>query len=71
MLRKSNYRIFNVNIPDATKYQGAVLIIYTGGTMGMVHDKSGALVALNFNQIIQKVPSLKSLDLKLTVISFP
>ena len=68
---RGKYRIFNINNPGANKNRGAVLIIYTGGTMGMLHDKSGALSALNFNQIIQKIPSLRSLDLRLTVISFP
>lgn len=37
----------------------------------MVHDDSGSLIALNFNQIVKRVPSLKTLDLNLTVISFP
>lgn len=37
----------------------------------MVHDEDGSLIALNFNQIIERVPTLRTLDLKLTVISFP
>lgn len=65
------YRIFNVNYDGPGQPKAEILLIYTGGTMGMVHDKTGALVAFNFNQIIQRIPALRSLDLKLTIISFP
>jgi len=72
MMRNSKkYRIFNVASDPSKKSRGSILIIYTGGTMGMVHDESGALTTLNFNEILDKVPSLRSLDLNLTVISFP
>ena len=47
-----------------------ILIIYTGGTFGMVHDDSGALVAFDFQKIPEKIPSLKSLNISITVISF-
>ncbi len=65
------YRIVEVSRPPASRLRASVLIIYTGGTVGMVHGPSGALVPLNFNEIVKRVPSLKSLDLKITVISFP
>ncbi|HBH25694.1 MAG TPA: L-asparaginase 1 [Cytophagales bacterium] len=66
-----NYRIVNLSTSFKGSPKANILIIYTGGTLGMVHDESGALVALKFNQILKHVPSLRSLDLKLTVISFP
>ncbi|MEJ2003654.1 MAG: asparaginase [Cyclobacteriaceae bacterium] len=47
-----------------------VLIIYTGGTLGMNYDDRGALVPFDFNNILQHVPSLRQLELNLTVISF-
>ncbi len=65
------YRIVEVSRPPGTKVRASVLIIYTGGTVGMVHGPSGALVPLNFNEIVKRVPSLKSLDIRITVISFP
>jgi L-asparaginase len=37
----------------------------------MVGDSSGSLVALKFNQIMQQLPSLNTLNVKITVISFP
>ena len=64
------YRIFDINNASKKDANSSILIIYTGGTIGMEHDSSGSLVALNFNQIVNRVPSLKNLDIKLTVISF-
>ena len=65
------YRIVEVIKASRAKTKASVLIVYTGGTIGMEHDSSGSLVALNFNQIVKRAPALKNLDLKLTVISFP
>jgi L-asparaginase len=65
------YRIVEVVKASGVSAKTSVLIIYTGGTIGMEHDSSGSLVALNFNQIVKRAPALKTLDLRLTVISFP
>ncbi|NJN24714.1 MAG: asparaginase [Cyclobacteriaceae bacterium] len=64
------YRIFDVHNTATNRAKSSVLIIYTGGTIGMEHDASGTLVPLNFNHIVKRVPPLKTLDIKLTVISF-
>lgn len=50
--------------------ESSVLIIYTGGTLGMIHDSSGALVPFDFNSILDHVPSLRQLELTITVIAF-
>lgn len=48
-----------------------VLIIYTGGTIGMINDpKSGVLVPFNFEQITDHVPELKRLKYQFKVHSF-
>ena len=48
-----------------------ILIIYTGGTIGMVKDyKSNALKAFDFSQIIDKIPELQQLNCKIESISF-
>jgi len=48
-----------------------VLIIYTGGTIGMSNDpKSGVLVPFNFEQITDHVPELKRLKYQFKVHSF-
>lgn len=48
-----------------------VLIIYTGGTIGMITDpKTGVLVPFNFDQITDNVPELKRLNYNFKVHSF-
>jgi len=47
-----------------------VLIIYTGGTFGMTHDKSGALIPFDFSSIVDHLPTIKNLGLAFTVFSF-
>ena len=38
----------------------SILIIYTGGTIGMVHDPvTGSLVPIDFRHISDHVPELK------------
>jgi L-asparaginase len=66
-----NYRIVNINTKASEKSASSILIIYTGGTIGMITDASGSLISFNFRQIIEKIPSLSSFKMKLTVISFP
>lgn len=47
-----------------------VLIIYTGGTIGMVEDlTSGSLHPLDFEHLFKEVPELKKLDIDLEVQS--
>ncbi len=48
-----------------------VLIIYTGGTIGMVQDKvTGTLRPLDFQLITENVPELQRLNYEITVHSF-
>lgn len=49
----------------------AVLLIYTGGTIGMKQDaKTGSLVPFNFAHIKKQVPELEKFDIDLSSISF-
>ena len=48
-----------------------ILIVYTGGTIGMIKDyKTGALKAFDFSRIIDKIPELEQLDCEIESISF-
>ncbi|MES2800367.1 MAG: asparaginase [Bacteroidota bacterium] len=48
-----------------------VLIIYTGGTIGMINDHStGELKSFDFKHITESVPELKRLNVELSSISF-
>ena len=49
----------------------SILVIYTGGTVGMVRDKvSGALVPLDFNQVSKHVPELDHAGIRVEAVSF-
>ncbi|MCK0124874.1 asparaginase [Gelidibacter sp. F2691] len=51
--------------------QPDILLIYTGGTIGMIkHAESGALKAFDFSNLIKKIPELKLLDCQITTYSF-
>ena len=47
-----------------------LLLLYTGGTIGMVQDQKGILVPFDFNNITENVPELSRLDYQVVVISF-
>ncbi len=49
-----------------------VLIIYTGGTIGMIKDpKTGSLTAFDFGDVYKHIPELSRLQVDLTTFSFP
>ena len=51
--------------------KSSVLLIYTGGTIGMHTDpESGALVPFDFNHISEEFPSLRRLDAAIEVLPF-
>ncbi len=66
-----NYRVVKLEAPDKPGEAKSILIIYTGGTLGMTHDDHGTLRPFNFGKIVDELPALKKLGLNLTVISFP
>ncbi len=48
-----------------------ILLIYTGGTIGMIKDfETGVLKPFNFKKLLQKIPELKHLDCTIDTISF-
>lgn len=49
----------------------SILVIYTGGTVGMVRDKvSAALVPLDFSQVSKHVPELDHAGIRVEAVSF-
>ncbi len=53
------------------KNKPSILIIYTGGTIGMVnHPETGALFPIDFNEISSQVPELKRFGYELSAIAF-
>ena len=50
----------------------SVLIIYTGGTIGMVNDpETGALCPFNFEQIARAVPEIKEFGFNIDSYTLP
>ncbi|HLW13936.1 MAG TPA: asparaginase [Flavobacteriaceae bacterium] len=48
-----------------------ILLIYTGGTIGMIKDfKTGALRAFDFDDLLKHIPELKILDCEIATTSF-
>ncbi|WP_439882255.1 asparaginase [Pontibacter sp. MBLB2868] len=65
-------KVVKVDIDTATPLdpEASILIIYTGGTVGMVFDKvEKHLVPFNFSQILDHVPEISQFDYLLTVMS--
>lgn len=53
------------------KARSNILLIYTGGTIGMTKDfETGALKAFNFSELLQNIPELKLLEHNIETISF-
>jgi L-asparaginase len=53
------------------KEQISILIIYTGGTIGMVHDPhTGSLVPIDFRHLTDHVPEIRNFGYELHSISF-
>ena len=48
-----------------------ILLIYTGGTIGMIKDfETGALRNFNFDDLLKHIPELKLLDCEISTRSF-
>jgi L-asparaginase len=64
------YDIIKLKTASRSRGLTSVLIIYTGGTMGMSYDKDRRLVPFDFTEILDKLPELHRFELELTIISF-
>ncbi|REA64284.1 L-asparaginase 1 [Dyadobacter luteus] len=65
-----SYNTIHINPISPDPVQGSVLVIYTGGTLGMVYESKGKqLVPFNFDQIIEKVPEISRLSFGITFLS--
>ncbi|WP_426492444.1 type I asparaginase [Hymenobacter sp. 102] len=56
-----------MSVAAETHPQTSILIIYTGGTVGMAYNKRGELVPMNFEQIRKKMPELHQLNMQVDV----
>ncbi|MBB4118225.1 L-asparaginase [Mesonia hippocampi] len=53
------------------EYKANILLIYTGGTIGMIKDfETGALKAFDFDELLHNIPELKLLEHNIETLSF-
>ena len=54
-----------------SKVTNTILLIYTGGTIGMTKDpESGSLTAFDFQSLLERIPELRLLDCDIQTVSF-
>lgn len=64
------YNTIHINPISPEPPRASVLVIYTGGTLGMVYETKGKqLVPFNFEQVIEKVPEIRRLDFEITFLT--
>jgi L-asparaginase len=66
----NNFEPTPIHLDFEGEKRAAILIIYTGGTLGMSYNSDGALEPSSFDHILSELPVLKELKLRLSVISF-
>lgn len=65
------YKLSKIKTRAGGKDDEKVLVIYTGGTLGMIFDnKSQSLVPFDFQQIPENLPEITRLDFEITVLTF-
>lgn len=60
----------DINTAVPNNPEASILIIYTGGTLGMVQNEQGSYVPFNFEDILKRIPELNQLECLLSVVSF-
>ncbi|MFN8881847.1 MAG: asparaginase, partial [Cyclobacteriaceae bacterium] len=69
-LLKMSPSVIRINTALPGTPRARVMIVYTGGTFGMVRDSSGVLIPLDFGSILEHLPALRQLQLELSVVAF-
>jgi len=63
------YDIIKLDTAAPDTAEASVMLIYTGGTFGMGQDMNGTLIPFDFNELLDKVPSLTRFSLKVTIVA--
>jgi len=63
-------KVIQIDTATPNPPEQSILIIYTGGTLGMVYSRTqGGLVPFDFEQILDKIPELRHFAMQLTLYS--
>ncbi|GAB3956901.1 asparaginase [Spirosoma harenae] len=64
------YRTIHINPVITSNSRPSVLVIYTGGTFGMVYDQqAGQLVPFDFERVLDRLPELNRLNFDITLLT--
>lgn len=64
------YKTVHINPVSTHSSRASVLVIYTGGTFGMVYDPvASQLVPFDFDRVSERLPELNRLDFDITLIT--
>lgn len=69
MLNKGYHKI-TLDIASPNMPEANILLIYTGGTLGMDRSEDGSLVPFDFSKVVEKIPVIGEFNIKITVITF-
>ncbi len=62
-----------INLALPNRPRRSILVIYTGGTLGMVYDRTagngGQLIPFDVAQVLERMPEIYRLDFEITLIS--
>lgn len=66
------YKTVRITLTPTPSPRPSVLVIYTGGTFGMVYDpQAGQLVPFDFEQVVYRLPELTRLSFDITLLTLP
>ncbi|WP_262383942.1 asparaginase [Hymenobacter lutimineralis] len=62
-------QLLDINIAAPAAPEASLLLIYTGGTIGMAYNRRGEMVPMEFSSMLQLMPELLQFNVRLTVRS--
>ncbi|MCX6216423.1 asparaginase [Spirosoma sp.] len=64
------YKTVHISPASPRQSRASVLVIYTGGTFGMIYDpKASGLIPFDFDRVLDRVPELNRLDFDITILT--
>ena len=68
-MSEKGYKKLTLDIASPNPPKARILLIYTGGTIGMGASESGKLVPYDFKKMLKHIPEINTYDLQITFIS--
>ncbi|ALD21241.1 asparaginase [Hymenobacter sp. DG25A] len=62
-------QLLDINIAAPAAPEASLLLIYTGGTIGMAYNRRGEMVPMEFSSMLRLMPELHQFNVRLTVHS--